>query len=890
MNSRTRVLAISLVGLALVALAAWRIVGERPNASGPDLPAIAEASSAPLELEGGRDGGRSTTQAASDATSSATIGTGTLNVRVVDDASGKPLAGIAVRLARERGGDKLLATGTTDERGEARFDAVEANTVIVEALRKPPYARTFGAVWLEPREHEEVVLRLGTGATVTGRVVDDLGTPIAGVDILLGDDFAPRFGAKSWIHGSSAVAARSSADGRFTLANLARLPGRVWIENDAMKPEQWAWPAVWLRFEDAAVPVTIDLRDEAGQDLGDLVIPRAATWSGHVLDARGHAVSGALVSSIDGRLQSRRGAPRSGHPELAGWPGGAAFSLWPGEATSGPDGSFELRGRFKAKRVSVITRAATRHEFAVPTFEPGARFEGLELRIEDATMLVIELVDRAGQRIEEPPLRTRTVYRSGKRLPDTQLQVDVHCAFGNVSASAGSDPDGLFRIQVESLAGAAESLIARMGGYQPVEHTLAGDPSEVLRFVLEELPVVRVRLRIPGEPQGPEATPRNLVLHACVRDPAEWNDLPPEERASPGCCGLGAFSVVPCRPGVTDVELTVAAERPFFVGVRSLMDPSTATFGPWIPGPDWHPIDVPLPESEPLVVATKRVRAVPARVRARLVDARTGDSIEGYVDFSEPRPESRQERFDLPNVANAAAGAGRWRDVAPGHWLATARAPGYSPSAPREVDLVADVEHDLGTFALEPLPRVEVLVLDGSGDPVPEGVRLYFSEPQRTWSSNGMVRGKAGRLVLHTVFPATGFVVVDESLVPSLVERGGRSQTLPFTYDGSGDLTLRLAPWRRVEVRIETIDLVEREGAIDVRLFRDPAQDPELGPWQQQLGEGPSDARRRSWSGWVGPGRYTLRCQSLLLRFPETQLDISASDDEVVRVDLRPER
>src|SRR5205085_7583916 len=84
--------------------------------------------------------------------------TGTLVVRVEDATSRAPLERIALRVVRERGGDQLLAIGTTDAHGEARFEQVEANTVIVEAQRTATHARAFGAAWLEKGESETVVV------------------------------------------------------------------------------------------------------------------------------------------------------------------------------------------------------------------------------------------------------------------------------------------------------------------------------------------------------------------------------------------------------------------------------------------------------------------------------------------------------------------------------------------------------------------------------------------------------------------------------------------------------------------------------------------------------------------------------------------------------------
>lgn len=168
MRSSSRFLGLGLVVFAVLLAAAWWSVRPGRSARLAEIAARSEPRGPALELADAPDPVRAPTQG--DATtngasspSAARARTGTVVVRVEDAATRAPLAGIALRVARERGGDKLLATGTTDERGEARFAAVEANTVIVEARRSPPHARAFGAVWLEGDETETVVLSMGSG-------------------------------------------------------------------------------------------------------------------------------------------------------------------------------------------------------------------------------------------------------------------------------------------------------------------------------------------------------------------------------------------------------------------------------------------------------------------------------------------------------------------------------------------------------------------------------------------------------------------------------------------------------------------------------------------------------------------------------------------------------
>jgi len=892
MRSSSRLLTVGLLLFAALLLATWWMVRPGRGARPAEITGRIETRVSALELAEASDSERAAATgdvatvegAIAEVTSSAEARdarTGILIVRVEDAGTRAPLAGIELRIVRERGGDKLLATGTTDERGEARFEAVEANTVIVEARRAPPYARAFGAAWLEGDETETVVLAMGPRRTVRGRVVDDVGTALAGAVVAANDDFGSRFRDVDGAAETDATAVTTPADGRFEVVQLAASPCQVWIERGAMVPRAWSPQSLRVRFEDSVAwartslePVGENVGDDVIEDIGDIVVPRASTWTGRVVDARGAPIPGSLVSAQPDRSWSRQRPFARRDANEGAWPGLEGFRLREQECLGDALGRFELRCRPRGVGFTVWTPGGLVQSFDAPSVEPGGRVDDLELRVVDASLLAIELVDGAGSRIRGPHAQSRGVTRPASRfLFGEQLAVSVRGEGVDSYTAIGCDPDGLFRVQLLGDVRGATTVRVDMAGYAPVARAAELGGPEPIRFVLEPLTALRLRVRFEGNATVDALKARRVVLHACIDDPAPRRAARTPAHDDGGCCGLGAIRAIDVAPGTRACELPVGADRPFFVSVRDQDGPWSQTFGPWRPGDSVH--EVVVPELAPRV---ERERLV-SPIRARITDARTGERIRAIVHFADPAEDMAVVQSSGVGFAVLDANGTGLRDAPAGRWRISLRVEGYRSPPAREVELVAGVERDLGDFALEPSPIVELALVGSS----PQSARVEFADADARWIASSEMQDD--RLVVRRDLPLRGIATVSESDAST----GGRSQRIAFEYDGGGRLELRLAPWRAVEVRcpvagpsgfaaslaLEIVDLrCPRGGRFERVLFSERAAD--------------SDARR--FAGWLAAGTYVARATSLVLGDFELHFEVSAQGDDVLRVELRPVR
>lgn len=900
MPSRARVLALVFVGAALILTAAWW--GSRPDAalvggrSEPDRLHFGSDSGAIAEPDPTQNTERSnpgsaladeTKPATLDSTAGAVAPTGTLLVRVISSATQAPLANLPLVLGRERGGDRWLAAGTTDARGEARFESVEANTVIVEAQRTPPYARAFGAVWLEPGETETLVLEMTAGCTLRGRVVDDAGTPLDGARVELSSDLHPRFQrARSNSSDATAVTSNgttSAVDGRFEIAHVGRAPRDVWIERGVMKPRQWFSPRVRVNFEDAYVFAGSELGEaDTEQDLGDVVVPRARTWAGRVLDAAGAPVAGALVSTRWTRMNTRERGVAQREPADAHWPNPAGFQARVGEDQTDATGWFELRGRPVGEQIAVWTAEGRTEIFPLPEVAPGERRDDLELRLADASLLVLELVDAQGQRITRSPPSARMSMNPGKiRMPDA-LRVALRGEDLDFTTDIHADPDGLFRVQILGPKTELSALHLEFLGFAPVHQALTTRGSDPLRIVLHELPLLRLRVRIEGDAPIDPGNRQNVSLQACLVDPA--SRVAPEDAVGfSWCCGLGASQTIPVAVGGTDVEWVVQADRPFFVTARRFPGTWSRTFGPWSPGSTFHELTI--PSGEP--ISAPSPEPLQARVRARITDARTGERIEGVVWFDDPASDS-----DANSANNHLSGGGGgfmvvWPEldvpgkVRAGTWRVRVASQGYRSPPTSIVQLAADVETDLGAFALEPYPLVEIFAFEADGTPVQASAWLDITGSQGEWFGQAARVESKGCWQLRAELGTTGFAFVQQWSDTI----GSRAQRIAFPYDGSGRLELHLAPWHAIEVRCAITDPLHFECglALDVRAAEDTSADQHGAAG---FVERAPDADARRFTGWLTAGRYVVRMRSLMLDDRTVEFTVPADASGVVRVEL----
>ncbi|MFL6293896.1 MAG: carboxypeptidase regulatory-like domain-containing protein [Thermoanaerobaculia bacterium] len=133
--------------------------------------------------------------------------------------SGQPLAGAEVSVV-EPSRSFFAGMGTTDGDGRYRLEGIAPGTRSVQAEHKS-YRRAIKELEVRPGENS-VDLRLEGGVEISGRVVDEGGTPVPSARVSL------RAGPTSW----NLPSATSGADGSFTLDGVADGSYRLTAEKE----------------------------------------------------------------------------------------------------------------------------------------------------------------------------------------------------------------------------------------------------------------------------------------------------------------------------------------------------------------------------------------------------------------------------------------------------------------------------------------------------------------------------------------------------------------------------------------------------------------------------------------------------------------------------------
>ena len=259
-----------------------------------------------------------------------TPGGGVVRGRVVLAKSGLPVRGVRVTLSRP---DSIISYLRAEANG--RFDSLEAwsgedgRFTFKDVRPSQGYAlRAFhdahaavsrkGRIDLRGRGTIDVGdLELGPGATVTGRVVDEAGAPVAGVRIavtwairnplsvvIVHPDTAPELEKE----------AVSDDQGRFTIEKLEPGPKTIFAE---------------VEGGGADVKSRVNLKDGITRELKDFVIPNNRVLAGRVQWKSGGPVPGARVFGAPGQDTAMRAteADEEGRFRLTHLPEGQAYTL-----------------------------------------------------------------------------------------------------------------------------------------------------------------------------------------------------------------------------------------------------------------------------------------------------------------------------------------------------------------------------------------------------------------------------------------------------------------------------------------------------------------------------------------------------------------------------------
>lgn len=446
------------------------------------------------------------------------------------DPRGAPLAGVHVWVLdfgstgelRMLGPLEAAVTGT-----DGRFSATGLGREARLALCRPGYlTREIGPREIGPPSGPAVELTLERAASVSGRVFDAAGRPLAGARVAARqlDDSGIRFVSSGGLaDGEAGPCPRdrsmrnveTGADGRFVIDHLEPELYRL----DAAAPEHLG-----------SSPLHLELA--AGERaLPDLLLERGAVLSGRVLGPDGSPLAGVRVQPWDGR--SHRA-----------------------EATSKPDGGFRLAGLEPGRRKIALTTPAGLWEYQEIELATGENRADLHLH-------------RQGE------LRGRVVDAAGQ--PIAGAQVSQH-GYPMDSSSTRSGADGSFALPAKD---GVHELSAEAPGYAPAlaesRVRVSGRPVEGLELRLAQGTTLRVLVVADPEEQalfqGVEARQGYAVIRRPEFDASGHLLLDPSGRVTitglgPGTWRVGAFGhdiegdeEVRIAPGELEVGVEIRLRR-----------------------------------------------------------------------------------------------------------------------------------------------------------------------------------------------------------------------------------------------------------------------------------------------------------------------------------------
>jgi protocatechuate 3,4-dioxygenase beta subunit len=191
--------------------------------------------------------------------------------QVRDRATGLPIANAEVSSWSFL--NKITRTGADGRYSQC---GLQTRFVVTLSARARGYARSDVATRVDGRESLSVDIELDRGRTIRGRVVRRDGAPIASA-------YAAAVGVSNAAHQVDTVSARTGADGRFELKDVRPdLRHMLLVRKDGFASEQ------------TPLPPTQGASPE--HDVGDVVLPIAASVAGIVVDSNGKLLDGCEIT------------------------------------------------------------------------------------------------------------------------------------------------------------------------------------------------------------------------------------------------------------------------------------------------------------------------------------------------------------------------------------------------------------------------------------------------------------------------------------------------------------------------------------------------------------------------------------------------------------------
>ncbi len=659
---------------------------------------------------------------------------GVVRVQVVDARDGSALAGIKVDLFCEEPVRRRFGQAVSDTLGMARFEGVLAPIAMARATRSPDFAAAVALAEGSATAERFILLRLGQGGTIFGRVVDDTGAPVVDAQILVTDNTPWPDPAEP-----SQLVGRTDRDGRYRIERAVDLPRLISMGPGGRFAAGWSNVIVEARgpagIARAAQPVLT-----CGDAIcPDLVLLRPPQWRGSLYDSARRPLAGALVSVNPARQKMNEvnlhvvdpAAIARGAAEL---PGSARFQLLDGEALTAEDGSFAVRGATPRSIFLVAQSSGRLDEFPLGAWEPGALVDDVQLHLEERELLRMRLFDSEGRPIlgappDSVPLTNWGDEDSVRIAPlagplmvgwsASKVELRAELTDGSeVRALCAPDGEGVFCFSLSTPLPAIERLSIHAPGYKPRVRECNGrlrQSSVVGSEQLERLGALELLVERSGDlddPPGSEA--QEVQIRVCALEPVQV------VRASPGphptCCGLGMGAYFRMTARARRISIPMHGAGPYWLTVRTSRGSLSEelVLGPFEPGTQEYAVEIPALTAASASQARQRATAnrrdprpveQPLTAVVCVFDDATGAGIIGAKVWPICDPLGI-EVWRSRTWSSDADGCATLDGLSAGPWTFAIRAPGYAPAVLGPIDVraadPAGAELDLGEVRLQP--------------------------------------------------------------------------------------------------------------------------------------------------------------------------------------------
>ncbi len=854
-----------------------------------------------------------------------------ISVRVMDDATNEPVEGILLTLLSERPRTKSFGEAVSDRNGRASFFGLAENMYLVRSMRRLPYAEGLAAVWLPNGQHEDVVLRLGTGGSLTGRVVDDSGAPLEGVPVLANPGRTVAYGWNNLAPERIAMEKRdaplSDESGRFRLDGVRCEAQGIWIVEGELRAERFEKATVSAQLQGGSGRCDAFVKDGEVVDVGDLVIARLRTWRGRVINEQGASVPHAFLGSylrdpfFGGRLAPERWAA------LALAPGQPGFELEDGESFADDAGRFEVSFRRRGGGVVLQSGSGERTRASLPNLEPGEIAEDVELVLESRTRLRIALFDSADQEILgahpdvlRQELSFQNMYGYEREVwfrLSSLATVDDPMTWDTQRAPPTSEGiyEPVFKLESSEMG----ELLVSVPGYRRGRLSDPGGAiDEKVRIDLEELPSVRLSIQISRDwpVERVSELERELLLVVSRFSP---DANPSREDGSVPQLQLGSLRSLSVGLEPTEARMFVREPGEYWVYLQPKLSwneldlEGLVTFGPYasdetrvdslvlpvdllerlieqkaeeIEAPEkLPPPSGLLPGEEVTLQEPEEILLVDGVVRAYLENSATGAPATSARVRLQAADHATRKLYPKGEEGPGHVESDR---VGPGSWQPEVKSQDFEFWNGAEFDLPPGGVVDLGTIYLVPHPRIVGRLLESDGSPVPENTILAVGSISgdaggAAWTeADGSfdLPANAGERVHYETWSNSGGSFGSRSI--------GQFRCLRLS-ELEGDVYLD--PWRDVEFVVK--GLLDSESFLPIQLSLESMSCQDASHLEATVGGPPSIGPQldgeRIFRSRMGTGAYRLSSTSASLGVEETVVEVVAGDG-IQRIQLKPKR